>query len=186
VAVSDIGDLGILSDTLGAEGAEAYARGAIITAAVNSEVSKNQTMAMLRAAGVGFRETQVSTIYDLLSDQRAASQTASALNFDSTTGQILPGNPPENWTGQFTHEVTATFRTRSETGVYELSSRTLYLKGSTVLTPEEASQAAMGILSEPPETEGYEEMPDVTSLLTMSLTGAWYTTRGRGAWSARP
>jgi len=175
--MSDIGDLGILVDALGTEGAESYARGAIITGAVNAGVSKNQTMAMLREAGVGFRETQVSTVYDLLSDQRAASQTASALNFDSTTGQLLPGNPPENWTGQYTHEVTALFRTRNEAGAYELSSRTMYMKGSTVLTPAEAAANAMSIMEEPPPPESDSELPSVSDLLTLSLTGAWYSTR---------
>lgn len=174
--MSDLGDLGDIIGTLGVEGAESYTRGALIGYGVRAGMSQTATMNLLRQANVGFRAQQFGQVFNDYRYQVAASSTAGALDFDSDTGQLLAGSPPENWTGQYVHQVTATFRTRNEEGEYELSQRTLGIKSSDTLTPFEAAQAAMGIIDMPVEPDDEDRYGSTGDLLSLGLTGAWYDT----------
>jgi hypothetical protein len=174
--VSDLGDLGDILGNLGSEGAESYSRGAIIGYAVRNGISANATMGMLRQAGVGFRESQVSEIYGAYKDQIAASSGANALDFDSNTGELLPGTPPANWTGQYVHQVTANFRTRDDEGNYQINYRTFGIKASETLSPFDAMNAAMQIVDMPIGADDENSYGSAGDLISMGLTGAYYDT----------
>jgi hypothetical protein len=174
--MSDLGDLGDIIGTLGVEGAESYTRGALIGYGVRAGLTQTATMDLLRQANVGFRTQQFGQIYNDYRYQIAAGATAAALDFDSNTGELLPGSPPANWTGQYVHQVTATFRTRNQEGEYELAQRTLGIKASDTLTPYEAIQEAMGVIETAPLLGDEDRYPRAQDLLTMTLTGAWYDT----------
>lgn len=167
---------GLDESVLSSPGAATYARGAIIGAGARSGESGQSVLNVLRAFGLGFRTEDFYQTWNAVKAQLAANQTATALNVDTTTGEILPGTPPENWTGQYVHQVTATFRTRDDEGNYELRQRTLGIKSTIALSPFEAAQSALGIMETPSDDEtegGYGESGD---LMTMQLTGAWYDT----------
>lgn len=167
---------GLDDDILGSPGAQSYARGAIIGAGARAGESGASVLGSLRAFGLGLRTQDFYDVWRAISAQIATSQTASALNVDANTGQIMPGGAPANWTGQYVHQVTATFRTRDDQGNYELAQRTLGIKSVNTLSPFEASQAALGILEAPVDEEdegGYGESGD---LMSLQLTGAWYDT----------
>lgn len=168
--------LDLIGADLGSEGAVAYARGAIIGAGARAGASTYAVAKALRENGIGFRYINIRDTLAAAVAELAAGQSATALQVDSTTGEILPGTPPADWTGQYVHQVTATFRTRDDEGNYQLHQRTLGIKGSTVLTPYEAAQAALGILETPEDDDtegGYGAAGD---LLSMQLTGVWYDT----------
>ena len=182
-AVSWLGDLGALQDTLGSEGAETYARGAILNYGARAGYSANATLGMLRQAGVGFRRQDALATFRGIKAQIAAGQTAAMIPVDATTGEILPGTPPDNWTGRYVHQVTATFRSRQEDGTYAVTQRSLGLLSGQPLSPGEAARAALGILETPVGEDSEERYPGVGDVLSLQLTGAWYQTR-RGATAA--
>lgn len=159
------------------EGGTAYARGAIIQAGVNEGYSIGSVRSALSGYGVSFSSGQVSSIYNNLAGIREAGQTASALPVDVSTGEIFAGEPPDDWTGSYVHQVTATFRSQLESGGYELRTRTIGIKSSELLTPFEASQAAMSLIDQPIDEEDQDTYGGIGNLLTTSLTGAWYDTR---------
>lgn len=171
------GDFSALQDVLGAPGTDVYARGVIMQSGAAAGASGASVLGALRTAGLGIRTQDFYQVYGALRSQAAANQTASALSVDASTGEIMGGNPPANWTGQYVHQVTATFRTRDDQGNYELSQRTLGIKTSSVLTPYDAAQAAMGILSTPVEGDDEDRYGGAGDLLGLTLTGAWYDTR---------
>jgi hypothetical protein len=162
---------------LSTEGGMAYARGAIIQAGVREGYSIGSVTQALQGYGVSFSRGQISQQYHAYEDIVAAGQSAAQLSVDASTGEVLGGNPPEDWTGQYVHQVTATFRARTSSGEYELRTRTMGIKGSTILTPDEASQAALGIIETPIDEEDEDTYGSAGDLLSLSLTGAWYDTR---------
>lgn len=159
------------------EGAVSYARGAIIQAGVNEGYSIGSVRLALAGYGVSFSSSQVSAIYNNLAGIREANQTAMSLPVDVTTGEIFAGEPPDNWTGSYVHQITATFRARAETGGYELRTRTMGIKSTTILSPEDAWAAAQSIFETPVEGDDTDNYGGIGNLLTGSLTGAWYDTR---------
>lgn len=174
-------DFSGLTATLGAPGAVDYARGAIIGAGISAGASANSVLRALRSAGIGFRRESFLETWAGLKAQAEINQTANALPVDSATGQLLPGTPPENWTGQYVHQVTATFRTRLTDGTYEISQRPMGIVDTQPLTPFEAAQATMNILETPVTDEDEDRYPRAADVLSLTLTGAWYrTTRGGG------
>lgn len=159
-----------------APGADAYTTGAILASGAAAGASIGSVTRALRSAGLGFQSSQISAVYKGIAAQVAANATASALSVDASTGEIMGGTPPANWTGQYVHQVTATFRTRDDQGNYGLSQRTLGIKSASVLTPFEAAQDALGIISAPDEGNGGSSFVDSGDLLGLTLTGAWYDT----------
>ena len=107
-------------------------------------------------------------------DQIAAGQSATALGFDTSSGELLLGTPPPNWTGQYNHEVTATFRTKDEEGNGCSSFLTRNITSNEPLSPEEAANAAMDILATPADPDADSEPPDINAVISVQLTGAWY------------
>lgn len=159
------------------EGAMAYTRGAIIGAGVREGYSIGSVRQALSGYGVSFTGSQVSNAYNALAEIIAQGQSASALSVDTSTGEILSGTPPDNWTGQYVHQVTATFRAQATTGEYELRTRTLGVKSDTPLTPAQAADAAMNVIEMPVDEEDEDTYGSVGNLLALNLTGAWYDTR---------
>lgn len=166
-----------LGDVLGSPGAAEYARGAIMAAGAASGASGASVLGQLRSYGLGIRTQSFYQTYNALQARYAANASASSLSVDSTTGLFAAGNPPENWTGQYVHQVTATFRTRDDQGNYMLSQRTLGVKSATVLTPYDASQAALSVINTPVEDDDQGRYGGAGDLLGLTLTGAWYDTR---------
>jgi hypothetical protein len=165
-----------LQGSFDSPGAIAYGRGALISAGVRQGVSANGILRGLQSLGIGMnRQSGLDTIR-AVAGQIAASQTAQALQFDASSGELLTGTPPENWTGQYVHQVTGTFRTRTTSGGYEVSSRTLGIKSSSALSPGEAASAAMDILETPIGEEDVDTYGAEGDLVSLSLTGAWYDT----------
>jgi hypothetical protein len=162
----------------------AYARGAIIMAGAREGYSIGSVTQALSGYGVSFTRGQVSQQYHAYEEIIAQGQSAAQLSVDADTGEILGGNPPDNWTGQYVHQVTATFRARTSSGEYELRTRTLGIKGSSILTPEEASAAVMTIIETPIDEEDEDTYGSAGDLLTTSLTGAWFDT-SPGVFSGR-
>lgn len=163
--------------TTSAPGADEFMTGSILRAGAAAGASTNSVIRALQSAGLGFRESQVSAVYSALRAQTEANATASSLSVDSSTGQLLAGNPPEGWTGQYVHQVTATFRTRDDQGNYILSQRTLGVKSTSVLTPFDAAQSALSVINTPVEGDDQDRYGGSGDLLGLTLTGAWYDTR---------
>lgn len=167
---------GLTEDILSSPGAQSYARGQIIGAGARAGESGASVLGSLRAFDLGLRTQDFYDVWRAVRAQVGAALSATQLSVDVTTGEILPGTPPTNWTGQYVHQVTATFRTRDDEGNYELHQRTLGIKSTNALSPFEAAQAAMGILETPVDEDdegGYAESGD---LMSLQLTGAWYDT----------
>ena len=161
---------------LSSPGSVAYTRGALISAGVGAGASANQILSALTQAGIGIRRSQGLSLVAAEQGRQAAVSTAAQLAFDSSSGQLLPGAPPENWTGQYVHQVTATFRTTDEAGNYEMSERTMGIKASNTLSPQEAAEAAMSILETPVAEEDADTYGTAGNLINMQLSGVWYDT----------
>lgn len=162
-----------------APGVADYSRGAIISYGVGQGWSANRILAETTAAGVGIRRSQGLELVKAEQGRQGQAPSAAALGVDYTTGSILPGAPPENWTGQYVHQVTVTYRVTNEEGAYELHTRTLGVKSGVPLTPMAASNAALDIMEEEPEAGATPRLPMTTGVLTTQLTGVWYDTLGR-------
>ena len=157
-------------------GAISYARGAVIAAGARAGASANAIMAQLSGTPLGIQRSVGLGIIRELKDQIAAGQSATALGFDTSSGELLLGTPPPNWTGQYNHEVTATFRTKDEEGNWLLSFLTRNITSNEPLSPEEAANAAMDILATPADPDADSEPPDINAVISVQLTGAWYRT----------
>lgn len=159
--------------------ATSYIRGVIISTAVGQGASANSILSALSANGLGIRREQGLQLVSAEKQRQAAGQTASRLGLNTPSSQLLDTVPPENWTGQYIHQVTATYRTRDEEGNYILHTRTLGLKSATALTPADAVAAAQQIMSSevPAEEEGNYPLP--SDVLSMELSGVWYDVQNR-------
>jgi hypothetical protein len=161
---------------LSTQGGVAYARGAIIQAGVRQGYGIGAVVQALQGYGIGFRGEQVSQTYHAYEEVLAAGQSAAQLSVDADTGEVLGGNPPDNWTGQYVHQVTATFRARTSSGAYELRTRTLGIKSSELLSPEDAVNAAQSVIETPVEEDDEDTYGGVGDLLSSNLSGVWYAT----------
>lgn len=175
--MSWLGDLGGLTGNLDAPGAAAYARGAIIGGAARAGWSGAQTLRQLRGLGIGIRTQDFYSTWRDIRGQVAAGQTSAMVPPGVTDTSALGAAAPEGWTGRYTHQVTATYRYTSETGERVLVTRTMGLVSDNLLSPIEASQAALGLI----EANGGEETeggyPQAGEVLSLSLTGQWYQSR---------
>jgi hypothetical protein len=169
---------------LSTQGGMAYARGAIIQAGVREGYGIGSVTQALQGYGVSFTGSQVSQTFHAYEEILAQGQTAAQLSVDADTGEILGGNPPDNWTGQYVHQVTATFRARTSSGAYELRTRTLGIKSSELLSPEDAVNAAQSVIETPVGEDDEDTYGGIGDLLLSHLTGVWYGT-SRGILSGR-
>jgi len=176
--VSWLGDLGGLAGSLDAPGAADYARGAIISSAARAGWSANQALAQLRSVGLGVRRADFLRTYAQTREAIAASQTAQAVPLGQLPAEAIAGAAPEGWTGQYVHQVTATYRSTGEQGETVLTTRTLGIKSSNLLNPFEASQAALGLVEAPIEPEAESRYGGIGNLVSLSLTGTWYSVGG--------
>ncbi len=156
--------------------ARSYLRGQVITQAVRAGASANSILRALSANGMGVRRGQGLDLVAQEHSRQLASSTANQIPFGSTAEQAL-GGAPVNWTGKYVHQVTVTYRSTDTEGNYLLHTRTIGLPGPVLLTPEEAVQAAMGIMATEPVGEAEEaRYPLAKNVLTASLSGIWYDT----------
>jgi hypothetical protein len=169
---------------LSTQGGVAYARGAIIQAAVREGYGIGSLTQALQGYGISFTAGQVSQSYHAYEQILAQGQTEAQLSVDADTGEVLGGNPPDNWTGQYVHQVTATFRARTSSGAYELRTRTLGIKSSALLTGAESVNAAQTIIEMPVSDDDEDTYGAVGDLLYSQPTGVWYAT-SRGILSGR-
>lgn len=176
--MSWLGDLSGLAGSLDAPGAAEYARGAIISSAARAGWSANQTLAQLRSLDIGFRRADFLRTYAQTREAIAASQTGRAVPVGLLTPAEIPGHAPPDWTGQYVHQVTATFRSTGEQGETVLTTRTLGIKSSNLLNPFKAAQAALGLVEAPIEPEAESRYGGIGNLVSLSLTGTWYSTGG--------
>lgn len=171
--LSEVDSPGLLPD-----GTQAYLRGQVIQQAVSEGASTTSIRSYLSLNGIGLR---TSTIGEAIAQERtrqAARSTIAEIDWTSSLASELPMRAPANWTGQYVHQVTAVFRTRDDEGNYLLHTRTFGIKSSSVLSPVDATSAALDIASTPVEEGGSDTGMDVSSLLMISLSGLWYDTQG--------
>ena len=157
-------------------GAISYARGAVIAAGARAGASANDIIGALSGTPLGIRRSTALQVIAEYKDQIAAGQTATALPIDTSSGELLTGTPPANWTGQYNHEVTATYRTKDSEGNWFLEHVQRNITSPVPMTPAEAISAAMDILATPADLDADSEAPDINSVISLALTGAWYRT----------
>ena len=172
-----LGDLSSLGGISGA--AHSYLRGQIITQAVRAGASANSILRGLSGYGLGVRRNQGLALVRGEQARQLAGRTSNALDLTQPIDQLLGTAPPANWTGQFVHQVTVTYRTRTPEGGYELHTRTMGIKSSQLLTPEEATQGALDIMADNALDAEEGDYPLPSDILSVSLSGAWYDTQGR-------
>ena len=159
--------------------AGSYLRGQIITAAVRGGASANSILRALSSNGLGVRRQQA---LDLVANEQRRQRSASTVSQIpwGVADEVAAGIAPANWTGQYVHQVQAVYRTRDEAGNYMLHTRTMGIRSGSLLTPADASQAALNIMSTAREAEATEgNYPEAGQVLTVSLSGVWYDTQGR-------
>lgn len=170
-------DLVRLGSVTGA--ASSYLRGMIIGQGVSQGASANSILSALTNAGIGIRRNQGLALVAEEQDRQAAGATANQLDLNSPASDLLGVTPPTGWTGQYVHQVTATYRTTDEEGNYILHTRTLGLKSSQVMTPSESIEAAQQIMTSEIPADEEDNYPLPSDVLAMNLTGVWYDTQGR-------
>ena len=175
--MSDIGSTwGPVIDAIGDEGAAAYLRGYVIAPLIASGYSAGTALRELQAAGLSFRSQDFYRAWSQVSSQVTAAQESPYLAYDISAGTITGNNPPANWTGQYQHQVTATFRTRQDDGSYLTRYRTIGVKADSVLDPLMAAGNALEIMSSPVDPDDEDKYPAVSDLMTLQLTGVWFQT----------
>ena len=158
-------------------GARAYLRGVIVNQAVAAGASANRIIAALTGTGYGVRRSQMLQVIGAVKDRYVASATAYQLAWGAPADEALRAPAPPGWTGRYVHQVTATYRTTDEEGNYLLHTRTLGIVSSASLNPEEATSAAMSIMSQSVPSDEEERYPLSGDILSLELTGTWYQVR---------
>ena len=174
--MSYLDDLGGLVDAYGDTAADAYLRGAVMRPLIAEGYSGGSALRELQSMGLSYRSQDFYRAWNAVSAQMASAAGSSALAWDASSGELLPHNPPANWTGQYTHQVTATFRQATGTGSYTTSTRTFGVKSLEALSPLAASQAALSVLYSPTSPDDELKYPQVADLMNLQMTGIWYTT----------
>jgi len=174
--VSDLGSVYDFLDTLGPDGTIAYSRGAWMQGAAAAGWSFSQTYASMVGTPLGVRRESALSVWQDIQAVQATDIGIGRVPVTGTAGELLGNEPPPNWTGQYVHTVEATYRTRNADGSYQVESRFYGLKGNDLLSPLEASDAAMGIIGTPVEPEEESNYPDASSVISLQLVGAYYHT----------
>lgn len=175
------GDL--LSDLAASGGipapAAAYTRGVLITQGVRAGESANSIISGMSSLGIGVQRQQALGLIRAETERQAAGATSAQLDLNAPVSEILSGTPPVGFTGQYVHEVAVTWRERDVEGNYMLNERTFAVKSGTVLTSGEAQSAVLDIISQGASMNPDRYPIDPDSILSTSLSGAWYDTQGR-------
>jgi hypothetical protein len=182
--VSDLGTVYDFLDSLGPDGTIAYSRGAWLQGAANAGLSFNQAYAQMTGTPIGIRRESALSVWQDIQAVQATDIGVSRIGVTGTAGELLGNEPPPNWTGEYVHTVMTTFRTAQPDGSYTQESRFYGLKGFDLLTPEEAADAAMGIIETAPPSLSDDNYPRPEDVISMQLVGAYYNTNP-GALSAR-
>ena len=160
-----------------ADGARAYMRAMGIQAGVQAGASSNAIIRALSGMGYGIRRSQALTAIAQARSRYGAATTASQIPFGESAGTVLGGEAPTGWTGKYVHQVTATYRSVDEQGNYLLHTRTLGVVTRRPLSPEEATTAAMDVMTQTPISEEESHYPLNADILSLELTGVWFQTR---------
>lgn len=160
-------------------GAITYARGAIISAGVAAGASSNQIISALSQAGIGVRRQDALRAIAELRQTYTSGQGAASIPFGHDVTTAMFGEPPSNWTGGYVYQAQVTYRLRNEDSSYSLFHTTKAIRSREALSPEDIASGVMGIVSTPIEEGGTPDVPDVSDLLTITTTGAWWDTQGR-------
>jgi len=156
-----------------------YTRGSIITWGVSQGWSNNRIQREISSLGIGISVGQLDPMVRAERSRQGANLTSTQLGMDYSAGSLVAPEPPDNWTGQYVHQVTMVYREAVGANQYELHTRTVGLKSSVPLTPSQATQAAFDIMTPELGEPGTPDMPDMAQVLTSQLTGIWYDTQGR-------
>lgn len=171
--------LGDLGDVLGdnpSEGSIAYTRGAILWGFAAQEQSFASAMRAMRQAGIGIRNDQALAAWQDIQTTLSEAGAAGAISFDQLASGALADTAPANWTGQYTYRVNFTSRLRGAEGEYYLESTPKWFITSSVLSPEEAVNAASTMLDLPAGV-GTPDSIDPNQVIMANLSGAWYRTQ---------
>lgn len=158
-------------------GVRAYLRGVVVTQAVTAGASANQIIAALQGTGYGVRRQTMLSVIGQAKARAAASQTSYQLPFGQPASELLKEPAPAGWTGRYVHQVTATYRTTDEEGNYLLHTRTLGIISNHLLTPEQATAAALDIMTQSLPSDEEERYPLSGDILSLELSGTWYQVR---------
>lgn len=171
--------LGDFGDVLGgdeSEGAIAYARGAWLWGAASRGESFASAYSALVGTPAGIRREQALSMWQDIQTTLSEAGGAGAISFDQLASGALAEQAPQNWTGQFTYRVNFTSRIRGDEGDYYLESTPKWFITSSVLSPEEAVNAASTMLDLPAGV-GSPEGIDSGNVIMSNLSGAWYRTQ---------
>jgi hypothetical protein len=160
-------------------GVQDFTRGAIVQWGVGQGLSGNAILQTMSDVGVGLQRTQGLALVSAERERRGASLTSAQLNVDYSTGSILDATPPFNWTGEYVHQVTVTYREKVADNTFELHTRTVGIKAGAPLTPFAAIEGAMNYLSALPDDPESPNLPERSQVILSQLTGVWYDTQGR-------
>jgi hypothetical protein len=175
--VSDL--LGSLGDALGgdqSEGAIAYARGAWLWGAASRGESFTSAYQAMVGTPAGIRRDQALAMWQDIQTTLSEAGGAGAIGFDQLASGAWAEAVPDNWTGQFTYRVNFTSRTKDSYGDYQLESTPKWFITSSVLTPEQAVNAAMNMISLPAGV-GTPDGIEPVNVVMANLSGAWYRTQ---------
>lgn len=174
--MSDLGNLAdALSDDM-SEGAIAYTRGAWMWGAAARGEDFNPTYRAMVGTPVGMRRDQALALWQDIQTTQAEAGAANAVGFDQLAAGTVYDVPPANWTGQYTYRVNFTSRLRGAEGEYYLESTPKWFITGSVLTPEEAVNAAQTMLDLPAGV-GTPDSIDPNQVIMANLSGAWYRTQ---------
>ena len=171
--------LGSLGDALGgdqSEGAIAYARGAWLWGAASRGESFSSAYAAMVGTPAGIRRDQALSMWQDIQTTLSEAGIANAIGFDQLAFKTVYDVPPPNWTGQYTYRVNFTSRTSDQYGDYTLESVPKWFITRSVLTPEEAVNAAMSMISLPAGV-GTPDAIEPGNVVMANLSGAWYRTQ---------
>lgn len=160
-------------------GVEQYVRGSIIQARVAQGWSQGSIRAELSTNDVGIRAEQANALIQAERLRQATGTTAAQIGVDFSTGELLPSEPPDFWTGQYVHKVTITYRTMNTDGSYKLGITTQAVKSNVTLSAEDASADALAQMMQEPEDGEEPTGPDMSQILTTQLSGVWYDVNQR-------
>lgn len=174
--MSLLGDFGDVLGDSPSEGSIAYTRGAWLWGAASRGESFSSAYGAMVGTPAGLRRDQALSMWQDIQTTLSEAGAAGAIGFDQLASGALTGEEPANWTGQFTYRVNFTSRLRGAEGEYYLESTPKWFITSSVLSPEEAVNAASTMLDLPAGV-GTPDSIDPNQVIMANLSGAWYRTQ---------
>jgi hypothetical protein len=172
----DLGDIAsVLAPDMDA-GSIAYARGAWLWGNAAAGNSFSQTYESMKGTPIGLRKDQLLSMWQDIQTTQGEAASATAISYDQLASGALAEAAPANWTGQYAYRVTFTSRTKDSYDNYQLESMDKYFITSSVLTPEQAYNAATAMISLPAGV-GTPDGIEPSDVVMGNLSGAWYRTQ---------